>query len=194
MMEKIMDYLNWLYIGVGTIILGAIGWLVAMGAKAYATKTTSLLWQEQMTKISEEAAKKAVKNVVLSQELKERDKELLESLTKIVINGLAEYPPLVRKEATELLNPLIASTQTLIKSNKINQSKIAKIEKSLKEHRESEHKHRNDTLTVLNFLIDSTTDQFKVSEESTRKIKDLRKKISDELKEGKENYSPIMYS
>lgn len=175
MIDKILEYLNWLYVGIGATILTFVGWLFAMSAKSYAVKSTTLFYQDEMRKLSESAAEKAVEKVLVSEALKKRDNELLASLTNIVANGLAQYPPLVRKEAVELLAPII-------KSNKINQTKIAKIEKSLKEHRESEHKHRHDTLTVLNFLIDSINETTKNAD----KIVELQRKISSELNERQE--------
>ncbi len=187
MIDKALEYLNWLYVGIGAIMLTAAGWLVASAAKAITVKTVTLNYQEEMRKLSEAAADKAVEKVLVSEALRKRDKELLESLTNIVINGLAAYPPIVREEAERYLKPLISSSEILIKSDKINQRKISKIEKSLKEHRDHEHKHRHDILTVLNFLIDSVNESTKNAD----KIVELQRKITAELNEEREEYINI---
>lgn len=137
--------------------------LMIWGASSILKWILKLIAKFSFSKAKEEATK------MISEDIAERIGEKL----------MTKYIEAMRAEANFILNPLKKSLKSLAKSNRENQKRIAQIEKSLNEHRASEHKYRNDTLTVLNFLVDST---IQATDESTKKIKELRNKVSDEIK------------
>jgi len=58
MINKIVDSLNWLYIGIAGIIFGVVSWLSIAAAGAFAKKTASLHWKDHIDTVSTQAANK----------------------------------------------------------------------------------------------------------------------------------------
>ena len=152
MINKIIDSLNWLYIGIAGIIFGVVSWLSIAAAGAFAKKTASLHWKDHIDKVSTQAANEAA-NLILS-EIKKSNIELFET-----------QKDNIRIEVDKFLKPVKEGLEVLQKSHKKTEKEvtkikeeIAEIKKELEISKASRHETKGNVESVMNLVLDELKD------------------------------------
>lgn len=167
MINKIVDSLNWLYIGIAGIIFAVVSWLSITAAGAFAKKTAILHWKDHIDTVSTQAANQAA-NLILS-EIKKSNIELFE--------GQKDN---IRIEVKSILDPVKEGLETLQKSHKKTEKKvtkikeeIAEIKKELEASKRSRHDSKADVESVLNLAIESIK-EFNIKFDTEKEPKSLK--------------------
>ena len=148
MINKIVDSLNWLYIGIAGIIFGVVSWLSIAAAGAFAKKTASLHWKDHIDTVSTQAANKAATQIL--SEIKQSNKELFET-----------QKDNIRTEVKLFLDPVKEGLETLQKSHKKTEKEvtkikeeIAEIKKELEISKASRHESKGSVEAVMNLVLE----------------------------------------
>jgi len=167
MINKIVDSLNWLYIGIAGIIFGVVSWLSITAAGAFAKKTAILHWKDHIDTVSTQAANQAA-NLILS-EIKQSNKELLET-----------HIDNIRIEVKSILDPVKEGLETLQKSHKKTEKQvtkinkeIAEIKKELEDSKKSRHQSKAGVESVLTLAIE-TIKEFNIKFNTKKEPKSLK--------------------
>ena len=163
MINKIIDSLNWLYIGIAGIIFGVVSWLSIAAAGAFAKKTASLHWKDHIDKVSTQAANEAA-NLILS-EIKKSNIELFET-----------QKDNIRIEVDKFLKPVKEGLEVLQKSHKKTEKEvtkikeeIAEIKRELEDSKKSRHASKEEVRVVLYSAIETIEEFNKVILELPKK-------------------------
>lgn len=163
MINKIVDSLNWLYIGIAGIIFGVVSWLSIAAAGAFAKKTASLHWKDHIDTVSTQAANKAATQIL--SEIKQSNKELFET-----------QKDNIRIEVKLFLDPVKEGLETLQKSHKKTEKEvtkikeeIAEIKKELEISKASRHESKEEVRAVLYSAIETIQEFNKVILELPKK-------------------------
>lgn len=155
MINKIVDSLNWIYIGIAGIIFGVVSWLGIMAASAFTKKTASLHWNEHLNVVSTQAAEKTIIKI------ENRLTDFLQEIKESNFNLFEIQKDNIRIEVNKFLKPVKEGLEVLQKSHKKTEKEvtkikeeIAEIKKELEISKASRHESKGSVEAVMSLVLE----------------------------------------